>query len=76
MIAQDAREILDNLGEKDAELEHSMYIPNEVSGIDDQCTIDYHEYIPHLINYIKDLWSQLVSVKEELRLLKEEKHNG
>lgn len=71
MIAQDARELLDDLGETDAMLEHSMNIPDNVSGIDDQRTIDYHEYIPHLINYVKDLQKQINELTEEIKILKE-----
>lgn len=71
MIAQDARELLDNLGETDAQLEHSMGVEN--ASVEDPRTIDYHEYIPHIINYIKDLRSEIVSLKEEVRILKEEK---
>lgn len=69
MIAQEAREILDSLGETDAVLEHCTDEENEMN----PRTIDYHEYIPHIINYIKDLRSEIVSLKEEVRILKEEK---
>ena len=56
MIAQDARELLDNLGETDANLERA-------SGVDDYRTINYNEYIPHLINYVKDLRAEIVALK-------------
>lgn len=71
MIAQEARRLLDYLGQEDAELEHSMDIDEEVNGIDDQRTIDYHEYIPHLINYVKYLKAQI----EELRGEKDDNTN-
>lgn len=72
MIAQEARELLDNLGESDAVLEFSQGDLN----VEDQRAIQYDEYIPHLINYVKDLRAELVALKEEVRLLKEEKVNG
>ena len=72
MIAQEARKLLDSLGEEDSKLEHSMEISEKNAVIDDQRTIDYHEYIPHLINYVKDLRNELNQVKAELRSLKGE----
>ena len=65
MIAQDVREQLDNLGETDAKLEHDME-----SGMK---AINYEEYIPHLINYVKELRAELNRVKAELNELKEGK---
>lgn len=80
MIAQDARKILDKLGETDAELEHSMGLPEEDTGIDDQRTLNYHEYTAHIINYIKDLRAKNealeVEIKEIKELLKERRNNG
>lgn len=72
MIAQDVRALLDNLGEENAHLEHSMGIPEDISKIEDQRTIDYQEYIPHLINYVKDLRNELNRVKTELNHVKSE----
>lgn len=72
MIAQDVRDQLDELGETDAKLERSMGISEELSGMDDQRTIDYQEYIPHLINYVKDLRSEITDLKEEIKKLKGE----
>lgn len=63
MIAQDVREVLDELGEEDSRLEHEM--------ANDQRTIDYQEYIPHLINYVKELKSEINELKTELKRLKE-----
>lgn len=70
VLAQEARKLLDKLGETDAKLEHSMNLPTEETGIDDQRTIDYQEYIPHLINYVKDLRKELAEVKAELNKIK------
>lgn len=67
MIAQEARELLDALGETDAKMEHSMGIPERHQIMDDQRTIDYQEYIPHLINYVKDLRAEIESLKAELK---------
>ena len=36
-------------------------------------TIDYQEYIPHIINYIKDLQAQIDDLKEEIKILKGDK---
>ena len=62
MIAQEARELLDSLGETDAALEHTMGDTN----IEDQRTIEYHEYIPHLINYVRDLKAEIEALKAEI----------
>lgn len=69
MIAQDTRELLDNLGETDAMLEHCTDEENEMN----PRTIDYHEYIPHLINYVKDLRAEINILKMEINELKEGK---
>lgn len=69
MIAQDARAILDNLGEDDAGLEYSMGDTN----IKDQRNIVYQEYIPHLINYVKDLRAEVKALKNIINTLKEDK---
>ena len=66
MIAQEARELLDSLGETDTDLEYSMGNTN----IPDQRNINYTQYIPHLINYVKDLRSEIDELKEEIRTLK------
>lgn len=66
MIAQEARELLDNLGEGESELEYPL-------GVGDTMAINYAEYIPPMINYIKYLRAELNSVKNELRQLKEGK---
>ena len=63
-IAQDVRKQLDDLGEDDVLLERPMEV-------DDLRTINYHEYIPHLVNYVKELRAELDSVKAELKALKE-----
>lgn len=74
MIAQEARELLDSLGEEDAVLEYAPNVENE--DIPNYRAIHYEEYIPHIINYVKDLRSEIVSLKEEVRILKEEKNDG
>ena len=76
VTAQDMREILDNIGETDSELEHSMGLSEEKTGLDDERMVEYLEFIPHLINYVKDLRAEVVSLKEEVRILKEERKNG
>ena len=76
VTAQDMREILDNIGETDSELEHSMGLSEEKTGLDDERMVEYLEFIPHLINYVKDLRAEVVALKEEVRILKEERKNG
>lgn len=71
VIAQDVREVLDKLGETDSQLEHSMGVENP--NVDDPRTIDYHEYIPHLINYVKDLRAEITALKNIINTLKEDK---
>ena len=61
VIAQEAREVLDNLGEKDVMLEYGIGDTN----IKDQRNISYLEYIPPLINYVKDLQKQIDELKKE-----------
>ena len=68
MIAQEARELLDSLGETDSALEYSI----GDTDIKDQRTIAYSQYIPHLINYVKDLRSEIDSLKAEIKELKGE----
>ena len=67
MIAQDVREILDELGEEDATLEFSQGNLN----VEDERAIKYEEYIPPIINYIKDLQAQVDRQQAELDSLKE-----
>lgn len=69
MIAQEARKLLDSLGETDAHLE---YITDAPSGFMNLRCIHYEEYIPHLINYVKDLRSEIDSLKAEIKELKGE----
>lgn len=73
VTAQDMREILDNIGETESELEHSMGLSEEKTGLDDERMVEYLEFIPHLINYVKDLRAEVVALKE---ILKEERKNG
>lgn len=68
MIAQDVRELLDSVGEDDAMLERAL------GRSDEYRTINYEEYIPHIINYIKDLRAEITALKSALK--KEEKSNG
>jgi hypothetical protein len=72
MTAQDARRLLNRIGEGDSALEHSMGIPDEETGMQDQRTIDYHEYIPHIINYIKRQEAEINELKAEIKALKGE----
>ena len=70
VIAQEARELLNNLGEEDSQLE---YIAGRPDGkIPNQRNVNYNEYIPHLINYVKDLRSEIDGLKAEIKALKGE----
>ena len=71
MIAQETRKLLDNLGEADSVLEYGPDI--ESDDIPDYRAIHYEEYIPHLINYVKDLQAQIDDLKEEIKMLKGDK---
>lgn len=73
VTAQDMREILDNLGETESELEHSMGLPEEMTGLDDERMVEYLEFIPHLINYVKDLRAEIVALKNIINTSKEDK---
>ena len=64
MIAQEVREILNDLGEDDAHLEFSLGDRN----IDDQRAIEYEEYIPHLINYVKLLRAEISALKNIINI--------
>ena len=64
VIAQEIRKVLDDLGETDAYLEHSMHEGN------DYRAVEYKEFIPHLINYAQDLQKQIDDLKQELADLK------
>lgn len=70
VTAQDMREILDNIGETDSELEHSMGLSKEKTGLDDERMVEYLEFIPHIINYIKDLQAQNNRQQTEIDELK------
>ena len=67
MIAQEARVVLDDLGETDAGLEYEV----KGSTLDNQRNIKYQEYIPHLINYVKQLRADIEALK--IKLKEEEK---
>lgn len=67
MIAQEARKLLDSLGETDAHLEYITDAPSSFVNL--RC-IHYEEYIPHLINYVKDLRSEIDGLKAEIAELK------
>jgi len=70
VIAQEVRELLNNLGEEDSQLE---YIAGRPDGkIPNQRNVNYNEYIPHLINYVKDLRSEIDGLKAEIKALKGE----
>ena len=70
VIAQEVRELLNNLGEEDSQLE---YIAGRPDGkIPNQRNVNYNEYIPHLINYVKDLRSEIENLKAEIKELKGE----
>jgi len=63
MIAQETRELLNELGETDSGLEYSIGDTN----IPDQRNINYSEYIPHLINYVKDLRNEINELKQKIK---------
>ena len=65
MIAQEARALLDKLGETDAQLEFSQGKLN----VEDQRAIDYEEYIPHIINYLHYLEQKTDEQEERIRNL-------
>ena len=69
MIAQEARKLLDDLGETDSMLEYSQGNLN----VKDQRAIRYEEYIPHLINYVKMLKAEIETLKEALNGYTDEK---
>ena len=70
MIAQEARALLDSIGEEDSKLE---YIAGRPDGkVPNQRNIDYQQYIPHIINYVKDLRSEIDELKAEIKTLKGE----
>lgn len=68
MIAQDVRELLDNLGETDAKLEYCVNEEDEYN----PRNIHYTEYIPHLINYVKALRAEIEALKNIINTLKED----
>ena len=69
MIAQEVRTLLDSLGQNDAKLEFEVDTPPEAE-IKDLQSINYNEYIPHLINYVKELRAELDQAKAEIEALK------
>ena len=71
MIAQEARKVLDSLGETEAVLEYSPTKGREEETIKDLRAIRYEEYIPHIINYIKDLRAVVNRQQAEIDQLKE-----
>lgn len=71
MIAQEARKVLDSLGETDALLEYGPNIEDE--NVPNYRAIHYEEYIPHLINYVKDLRAEIEALKNIINTLKEDK---
>ena len=64
MLAQDVRKTLDDLGETDAKLEFSQ---GEMNGLDDQRALNYEEYIPLLIGYVKYLRKEIEMLKNTIK---------
>ena len=60
VIAQEARKVLDNLGENNARLEYGAGNTN----IEDQRNVNYQEYIPPLINCYKDLQKRVEELEK------------
>ena len=72
MIAQEVRELLDLLGMNDAKIEHGIPAPPESDVIpEDMRTLEYVEYIPHLINYVKDLRAECNALRTEINEIKQ-----
>mgnify|MGYP003308593195 CR=1 FL=1 len=63
VIAQEAREVLDNLGETNAQLEYGI----GDMFIDNQRNVNYEEYIPPLINYVKGLREDIEELKSIIK---------
>lgn len=63
VIAQEAREVLDNLGETNAQLEYGI----GDMFIDNQRNVNYEEYIPPLINYVKGLKEDIEELKSIIK---------
>ena len=75
MIAQEARKVLDDLGETDSVLEYGPNIEDE--DVPNYRAIHYEEYIPHIINYLQYLEkkteeqeTRISQLEEEIKLLK------
>lgn len=68
VMAQEVRKELNKLNEKDALLEYGVGDTN----IKNQRNVTYQEFIPHLINYVKDLQSQIDELKSEINETKKE----
>lgn len=67
VIAQEVREVLDELGETDSELEYILGSPQ----IPDQRNVRYEEYIAHIINYVKDLRAENEALRAEINEIKQ-----
>lgn len=72
MIAQEARELLDEAGENDSVLEYAAPQNEDTAPIKDLRAISYNEYTPLLIKYVQDLRAELDQVKTELDRVKTE----
>ena len=66
-IAQDVKVILDNLGFE--EKNGLVYVPEDEET--DKWSIEYKQFIPHLINTVKDLYAEISTLKAEIKALKE-----
>ena len=69
VTAQDARKLLDELGETDSVLEHGLKSYNPM--YEDLRTVEYPEYVAHLINCIKYLEKKTEKQQSEIDELKE-----
>lgn len=63
VMAQEVREVLDDLGETDSQLEYS-------NSNMDTLNVSYQEYIPLLINYVKDL--RKIVIKQDKLIKKQQ----
>lgn len=70
LIAQELEEVFDNLGEDNEN------IIIKLEGEEQYKAINYEKLVGLLIPAVKDLYAQIDELKNVIKILKEEKHNG